>query len=74
MFGIRAHKDIIQEKLLKYQSDLEEALLTLGQFEKTYDEVMKWLQHSYKQIQSYDCIACDSESVYSLLSKYKVSK
>ena len=68
----RARKDIIQTEVLKYQSDLEEALLTLGQFEKTYNEIMMWLKQSYEQIQGFDAICCDSESVYSLLAKYKV--
>ena len=69
----RSHYDSLQTDALSQLSKLEEALLTLGQFEDAYLELRGWLGRVWDQLQNPEPVAGQADHIAGLLSKHKVS-
>ena len=69
---LQAQWDIAKAEASQRQSDLEEALLALGQFQDAYDELMRWLEEAREQLDHPEAITGDPDQVAVLQSKHKV--
>ena len=72
MFIHRSKYDELQTNALSLLSDLEEALLTVGQFEEAYHELRMWLRSAWDQLQNPEPIPGQSQIVATIAAKHKV--
>ena len=69
----RSRWDLFNSSAMDRQSDLEESLLSLGQFEEAYGELWAWLQDALRQLEVGEPITGDPDAVAAQLAKHKVS-
>ena len=69
---LQAQWDLAKAEASQQQSDLEEALLALGQFQDAYDELMRWLVEAEEQLDHPEAITGNPDQVAVLQSKHKV--
>uniref|UniRef100_W5MQ75 Plectin n=1 Tax=Lepisosteus oculatus TaxID=7918 RepID=W5MQ75_LEPOC len=64
--------DTLERETVSRQHQLESALLGLGQFQNTLDELHTWLTHTAGQLQGYRQISIDLQTCEIELAKHKV--
>ena len=69
---LQAQWDLAKAEASQRQSDLEEALLALGQFQDAYDELMRWLEEAEDQLNHPEPITGNPDQVATLQGKHKV--
>ena len=63
---------ICSDLLCHIQTQLEEALLTLGQFQQAFDELWAWLTALHEQLSDPEPISGKIDTVNTLITKHTV--
>ena len=69
---LKSRCEALSSAAIERQAALEESLLSLGQFEGAYDDLWSWLTGAMKQLEEFEPITGDPDSVATQLSKHKV--
>ena len=71
-YSVRSRTDTMQSSALNYLSKLEEALLTLGEFEDAYIELMNWLNKINEELSNGDPLIGHTDSLAIQFDSIKV--
>ena len=73
-FPYRALWDTINSAGMERQSLLEESLLSVGEFEDAYSELLAWLTDALRQLGEAEPITGDPDMVAAQLARHKVER
>ncbi|XP_043922230.1 microtubule-actin cross-linking factor 1-like [Protopterus annectens] len=72
LYIFRQRWDKLEEEVVSRQHQLESALLGLGQFQNTLDELLAWLSHTAELLQNSQQLSLDLQSCEIELAKHRV--